>query len=86
MKEAKKSQNANADQDANEGEGSRTAANRYNEKTRDFARSGQVDRQAKDAKRAVEGEQRSDLHKAEDAGRAHAKDEDPYVSRPHKGR
>jgi hypothetical protein len=72
MKQAKK-----PSQNANEGEGSRTAANRYNEKTRDFAQSGRVDKQADEAKRAVEGEQRSELRKAEDAGRAHAKEDDP---------
>lgn len=75
---------AHEDKDRNEGEGSRSAANRYNEKTRDFAKSGRVDKQAHKARRAVESGQRSDLGKAEQAGRSHAKDEDPYVSRPHK--
>lgn len=65
----------------NEGEGSRTAARRYNEKARAFAESGRAGKQAEEARRALEGNERGALERAESSGRSHAKDEDPYVSR-----
>jgi hypothetical protein len=59
-------------QPQNEGEGSRTAAKQYNEATRKFVESGKVDKAAKDAERAIEGEEAEELKRAEDEGRAHA--------------
>jgi hypothetical protein len=59
-------------QPENEGEGSRTAAKQYNEATRKFVESGKVDKAAKDAEQAIEGEEAEELKRAEDEGRAHA--------------
>jgi len=59
-------------QPQNEGEGSRSAAKQYNEATRKFVESGKVDKAAKDAERAIEGEEAEELKRAEDEGRAHA--------------
>ncbi|MFZ3178836.1 hypothetical protein [Methylocystis hirsuta] len=59
-------------QPQNEGEGSRTAAKQYNEATRKFVESGKVDKAAKDAERAIEGDEAEELKRAEDEGRAHA--------------
>jgi hypothetical protein len=59
-------------QPQNEGEGSRTAAKQYNEATRKFVESGKVDKAAKEAERAIEGDEAEELKRAEDEGRAHA--------------
>lgn len=59
-------------QPQNEGEGSRSAAKQYNEATRKFVESGKVDKAAKDAERAIEGDEAEELKRAEDEGRAHA--------------
>jgi hypothetical protein len=59
-------------QPQNEGEGSRTAAKQYNEATRKFVESGEVDKAAKDAEQAIEGDEAEELKRAEDEGRAHA--------------
>jgi hypothetical protein len=63
----------NATQGANEGEGSRTAARDYNQRTERFIQSGKVDESAKKAERAIEGDERRTLSEAEKAGRSHAK-------------
>jgi len=62
----------NDEQPKNEGEGSRTAAKQYNEATRKFVESGKVDKAAKDAEQAIEGDEAEELKRAEDEGRAHA--------------
>ncbi|MBG0794603.1 hypothetical protein IYY11_14705 [Methylocystis sp. H62] len=59
-------------QPQNEGEGSRTAAKQYNDATRKFVESGKVDKAAKDAEQAIEGDEAEELKRAEDEGRAHA--------------
>jgi hypothetical protein len=59
-------------QPTNEGEGNRTAAKQYNEATRKFVESGKVDKAAKDAEQAIEGDEAEELKRAEDEGRAHA--------------
>jgi len=59
-------------QPTNEGEGSRTAAKQYNEATRKFVESGKVDKAAKEAEQAIEGDEAEELKRAEDEGRAHA--------------
>lgn len=65
----------------NEGEGSRTAAREFNRDETEFARSGEVDKAAEDAKKAVEGKEGDKLREAEKEGRAHAKEIDPAVKR-----
>lgn len=62
----------NDEQPQNEGEGSRTAAKQYNEATRKFVESGKVDKAAKDAEQAIEGNEAEELKRAEDEGRSHA--------------
>lgn len=69
----------------NEGEGSRSAARAFNRRAKDFARSGKVEKAAKSAKKAVEGEERKDLASAEAKGRARAREFDPNVRRDHGG-
>lgn len=65
----------------NEGEGNKTAAKEYNEATREFARSGKVDKQAEAAAQAREGAERKELDRAEQAGKSRAKEEDPQLNR-----
>jgi len=65
----------------NEGEGNRTAAREYNERTRRFVESGQVNEKAKEAERALDGPEKADLEKAEKEGLRHSHGEDPEVSR-----
>jgi hypothetical protein len=62
----------NDEQPKNEGEGSRTAAKQYNEATRKFVESGKVDKAAKDAEQAIEGDEAEEFKRAEDEGRSHA--------------
>lgn len=66
-------------QQRNEGEGNKTAARRYNEKTEKFAQSGKVEQQAREAAQAVEGGKGGELKRAERQGKSHAKGEDPKL-------
>jgi len=52
----------------NEGEGNRTAARHYNKDTRDFVESGKVEKSADKARKAVEGDERKELKRAEKQG------------------
>lgn len=61
-------------QQANEGEGSRSAARNYDKATEQYVKSGKVDAAAKEAKRAVEGTERADLERAEEEGKKHRAD------------
>jgi hypothetical protein len=65
----------------NEGEGNRTAARQFNKAQQDFARSGKVEEKAKEAEKAVGGEDAEKLREAELIGRRHAAGEDPEVKR-----
>jgi hypothetical protein len=49
----------------NEGEGSRTAARRYNKATEDYVRSNDVTSKAREAEQALDGEEREELLEAE---------------------
>lgn len=68
----------------NEGEGSRTAAREYNKDQQEFVKSGKVDEAARKAKKAVEGKEGKTLRDAEEAGRSHAKEQDPAVERDYR--
>lgn len=70
----------------NEGEGNKTAARHYNEKTERFAQSGQVDEKAREAEAALEGDERGELERAEAEGKSHAAGEDPAVQGKKKSR
>lgn len=63
----------NAGQPVNEGEGSRSAARDYNQRTDAFIRSGKVEESAKKAEKAIESDERKELSDAEKIGRSHAK-------------
>jgi hypothetical protein len=65
----------------NEGEGNRTAARDYNEAQQKFARSGKVEAKAREARKAIEGEEGEALREAELIGKRHAAEEDPEVER-----
>ena len=65
----------------NEGEGNRTAAREYNEATRRFTESGRVEKSGKEAKRAVEGSEKAELERAEQAGKSKMREEDPAIER-----
>ncbi|HVY48139.1 MAG TPA: hypothetical protein VHB21_19760 [Minicystis sp.] len=56
----------------NEGEGSRTAARRYDEATEKFIESGQVEDAAKEAEEALDGPEAEELAEAEAEGKRHA--------------
>lgn len=64
-----------------QGEGDYKAARRYNEKTREFVAEEDVAEAARDAEPQNAGEEHQ-LERAEQAGRARAKDEDPLLDRP----
>jgi hypothetical protein len=57
----------------NEGEGNKTAAREYNREQKKFAESGKVKPAAEQAKRAVEGNERQELERAERKGESKAR-------------
>lgn len=58
---------------ANEGEGNRTAARRYNRDSKEFIDSGKVAESADKAAKAVTGSERAELQRAEKAGKSKAR-------------
>jgi len=60
----------------NEGEGNKTAAREYNQRTERFAKSGQVEKKAEEAKKALEGPEGEELASAEEAGKSHRAEDD----------
>lgn len=62
------------------GEGDREADRRYRERTEKFVESGKVEEKAGDAEPGS-SEEAEALKKAEDEGRARAKEKDPAVTR-----
>jgi hypothetical protein len=60
-------------QPVNEGEGSRSAARDYNQRTDAFIRSGKVEKSAKEAEKAIDSDEAKELSDAEKIGRSHAK-------------
>ena len=71
----------NTPSDELQGEGNYEAARRYNEATHEHARSGNVEREAREAKPGSAEEAR-DLERAEQKGRSHASEEDPLLDDP----
>ena len=65
----------------NEGEGNRTYARKFDEDERRFVESGQVEKKAREAEKALEGSEAADLQHAEELGKSHSKGEDPDVKR-----
>jgi hypothetical protein len=62
-----------------EGEGSYSGARQYDEATRQFVKQGKVDQAARAAKPKTSAEA-AEMDAAEEAGRSHAKGEDPALS------
>ncbi len=60
----------------NEGEGNKTAAREYNKETTAFAKSGQVEEKAREAKQALDGKEADAMRKAEREGKSHSHGED----------
>jgi hypothetical protein len=65
----------------NQGEGDKESAKKYNDATEKFAKSGKVEKAAKDAERALDGSERAELLKAEQVGKSHSKGEDPQLQK-----
>jgi hypothetical protein len=65
----------------NEGEGNKTAARQYNQDQQRFVKSGGVEEKAREAERAVEGDQRAEVEKAEAEGKRHSHGEDPALKK-----
>ena len=63
-----------------QGEGNYKAAKEYDEAQRKFVKSGKVEAAARDAKPKSKAEA-EEMQRAEEAGRGHAKEEDPAVKR-----
>jgi hypothetical protein len=62
-----------------EGEGSRSAARRYDEKASEFARSGKVAPAAREAESVFDSTEGTGDREAEQEGARHAKEEDPLL-------
>ena len=72
-----------ADQQAQKnvyGEGNYAASKQYNDATRDFVKSGRVDKAARDAAPVSDAEALQ-MQAAEDEGKRHGKGEDPALNR-----
>ena len=65
----------------NEGEGSRTAAKEYDEKTQRFVKNEDVESKAQEARDAVESDDEGVLEEAEKRGKEKAREFDPQVKR-----
>lgn len=65
----------------NEGEGNKTAARRYNKAQKEFAEKGQVDQKAREAEKALEGDEGRELERAEAEGKRHSHGEDPALQK-----
>jgi len=65
--------------EANEGEGNRTAARRFNKAQQRFAQSGEVTASARDAADARDSAEKQELEQAEAIGKSHIAEEDPGI-------
>ena len=65
----------------NEGEGNRTYARKFDRDERKFVESGQVEKKAREAAEALQGDEGTELRRAEEIGKSHSKGEDPDVKR-----
>jgi hypothetical protein len=73
---------ARAAEQRNEGEGSRTAARAYNQQAERFAKSGKVEKKAREAQQAVDGEEGKELALAEAAAKSHSAGDDRPKKQP----
>jgi hypothetical protein len=79
---ASPSTSSESDDTKNEGEGSRSAARDYNRRTQRFIENGKVEPSAREAKRAFESAEGSQLREAENVGKKRSRGEDPEISQP----
>jgi hypothetical protein len=68
----------------NEGEGNKTAARAYNKDAERFAKSGKVEKKAREAQQAVDGAEGKELAHAEAIGKSHSAGEDAPKTKPEK--
>ncbi|MEO8177575.1 MAG: hypothetical protein ABI895_01970 [Deltaproteobacteria bacterium] len=68
-----RSQQSSADTPNVEGEGSYTATHRYNEGLQEHIQNHDVEREAEEAREALEGDERQELEQAEARGKSPAK-------------
>lgn len=78
---AKKKKKDRLEGQENQGEGNKTAAKDYDDAATKHAHAGNVDKEAKDAREAVDGAEGESLREAEAEGKKHIKEEDPEVSK-----
>jgi hypothetical protein len=67
--------------DDNEGEGNKSADRRYREGVKHTIDSGQVEKKAKEAEKAVDGPEGQELRRAEEAAKKHSHGEDPRLKK-----
>jgi len=67
------------DRSANQGEGDYRSARLYDEHARRTAESGQVEKKASEAEKAIEGKEGDELRRAEEMGKRHSHGEDPQL-------
>jgi len=67
------------DRGANQGEGDYRSARSYDEHVRRTVESGQVDKKAHEAEKAIEGKEGKELRRAEEIGKRHSHGEDPQL-------
>jgi hypothetical protein len=76
-------QSESSPQDQIQGEGDYVAGRRYDKAAREFAESGKVEPAARDAAPGSD-EEAEQMQQAEQAGKSHAKGEDPLLRKPRK--
>ena len=64
-----------------EGEGSYSGARQYNDGVKKTVQSGKVDRAARDAAEALQGDEAAELKRAEEEGKRHSHGEDPQLKK-----
>lgn len=69
------------DHGANQGEGDYRSARAYDEHVRHTVESGQVEKKAHEAEKAVEGKEGDALRRAEEIGKRHSHGEDPALNK-----
>jgi len=67
------------DRGANQGEGDYRSARSYDAHVRRTAESGQVEKKAREAEKAIEGKEGDELRRAEEMGKRHSHGEDPQI-------
>ena len=69
------------DRGENQGEGDYRSARAYDEHVRRTAESGEVEKKAREAEKALKGKQGDELRRAEEMGKWHSHGEDPQLNK-----